>query len=243
MHGLECNTRQYIVQEYLGVWYNHSVSFFLLLYVFFFRMGDYWMEGMAGVGRMCRSGFAFLTAIAIFVRFLVILICIFPYKYTIYNNPARSSVFSSLHFFFLHYLDTDLSRIPALSLFRYSFYISFLLHLIFSRESSFSSSSPVSIVNSSAVVRCSCMHLGLCLSLPRPDTHNTHTSHPQDLWRRCIASLSPFRWQTWSGWLSVFLWSFCDLFPDLRLIHAIRHQRKLQKNPRQENLLGHRLVW
>lgn len=151
-----------------------------------FSSSGWWVIGWRewpGLGGCVDLGLQpFLTAIAIFVRFLIILIYIFPYILRIYpyittprglpSSPHRtfssSTAISTL----------DLPRIPALSLF--IFFLFLFLNLIFSREYSFSSS-PVSIVNSSAVVRCSCMHLGLCLSLPRPDTHNTHISHPQDL--------------------------------------------------------------
>lgn len=130
MHGLECNTRQYIVQEYLGVWYNYNVSFFFCC---MFSSSGWWIIGWRewpGLGGCVDPGLQpFLTAIAIFVRFLIILIYIFPYILRIYpyittprglpSSPHRAFSSSTT------ISTSDLPRIPALSLSLYFFYFPF----------------------------------------------------------------------------------------------------------------------
>lgn len=143
--------------------------------------------------RRCRSGFAaLLIAIAIFITpysldswLSLVLIYIYTAVYISYNNPARLRLLLTL---FHHISTSDLS----LFFFFLSLFLSSIgnppspLHLLlfFCKQCEFFCSGSLF------------MHASRALSLSSSSWYaqhtHTHTSHPQDSWRRCIASLFPF---------------------------------------------------
>ena len=136
----------------------------------------------------------------------------------------------------------SLTAIAILSLFyswhSLSWYTLIYIHIYLTynnpaRSPFFSSSHFFLHISTSDLSRIS-LSLSLSLSLFFVLIRTTHT-HPQDLWRRCIASPFPF---SLADLIWLALCHFCDLFPDLRLIHAIRHQRKTPEKSTAGEFIG-----